>query len=165
MFCGEEEAYSSVRQRGHWTSERREENEAMKPVVPFLPRKVPLFTQSLPLQPQHDQRPLGQEACPLYGLLMDLPSGHLSKCPCLWGRGSPVALLLVCSRTPAPSLTHEESSTSRAEEEDVPEFPSAFLSEGTGRFHYSPALRRCAQCLSLCCLVICRVTASPCCVF
>lgn len=79
-------------QRGRWTSESREENKAIEPLGGFLPRKVPLFALSLALWPRHDQRPLGQEARPLYGLLMDLPSGHLTKCPCLPGRGRPAAL-------------------------------------------------------------------------
>lgn len=49
--------------------------QLIEPLGSFLPpRKVPLFTLSLALQPQHDQRPLGQEARPLYGLLMDLPA-------------------------------------------------------------------------------------------
>lgn len=47
--------------------------QLIEPLGSFLPRKVPLFTLSLALQPQHDQRPLGQEAA-LYGLLMDLPA-------------------------------------------------------------------------------------------
>ena len=132
MFCGEEEAYSSVGKRGHRTCERRDENEAMKPLVPFLPRKVPLFTQSLALQPQ--QRPLGQEACPLYGLLMNLSSGHLSKCPCLHGRGSPIALLLVCPRTPAPSLTSEETSTSELKRRMCPNSHPLFCVKGQKHF-------------------------------
>lgn len=76
-----------MRQRGHQTHETCEENEAIKPLVHFLPSKVPLFALSLAPGPPHDQRPLGQEARPLYGLLMDLPSCHLTKCPCLPGRG------------------------------------------------------------------------------
>lgn len=104
-FCGEEGACSSERQRGHQTCERWEENEAIKPPVGFLTRKVPLFALSLALRPRHDQRPLGQEACPLYGLLMDFPSCHLTKCPSCRGGGSPKALLLVYPRTPPPSLT------------------------------------------------------------
>ena len=76
--------------------------QLIEPLGCFLPRKVPLFTLSLALWPQHDQRPLGQEASPFYGLLMDLPSGHLTKCPCLWRGSGPIALPLVSPRTPPP---------------------------------------------------------------
>lgn len=98
-------------QRGRWTSESWEENKAIEPLSGFLPRKVPLFALSLALRPRHDQRPLGQEARPLYGLLMDLPSGHLTKCPCLPGRGGPRSSPWFPQGPLAPASPCEETST------------------------------------------------------
>lgn len=73
-----------------------------EPLGGFLPGKVPLFTLSLALRPQQDQKPLGQEARPLYGLLMDLPSGHLTKRPCLWRGERPHSSAVGLPKDPSP---------------------------------------------------------------